>query len=198
MGATECIRTYNGKLSTSKLKQEIENDKRQDEFEDGCSYSGSWGVKSGIVILNKTFSNRDLAYEWLCENNDKWGPIEAVRVEEKLGTTTQNARIDKQNDLIRKLYNDMCVFNSNWNTKFKSRKSKTMTCKSCNTRFEISRVRSTNCPCCNSSLMSASDLKRLDNLKTKHSNAIFKRDEMISKKTGKTNKYWVAGGVCSC
>jgi len=42
--------------------------------QDGNSYSGAIGMVDGIKRVQKHFCSIELAYEWLEENAEKWGP----------------------------------------------------------------------------------------------------------------------------
>ena len=47
-------------------------------YEDGHSYSGAIGMVDGITRIKKHFASVALAYEWLEENTEKWGPALVV------------------------------------------------------------------------------------------------------------------------
>jgi|SaaInlV_100m_DNA_6_1039743.scaffolds.fasta_scaffold17652_2 hypothetical protein len=198
MGGTECIRTYNGKLTRKQLEQQIENDRQQDGMEDGWSYSGSFSVKDGHKYENKTFASTNIAYEWICENNDKWGPLSIVNVVEKQGTETQNKRIDIQRQKVRDIERELTKYGVNWLSKLYSQKSLTKSCPKCKTRFQKNQIKRTSCSCCGTSFYSETDKKRVKKIEEKISKEQQKLDLLISKKGGKTNKYWMAGGICSC
>jgi hypothetical protein len=73
MGAQLLTRTYD-KTNRENLKELIHSDQDQDRCEDGCSYSGSWGVKdSNLNFVSKKFSNEQECEDYIANNNDKWG-----------------------------------------------------------------------------------------------------------------------------
>ena len=47
------------------------------------SYNGTFSTMEGIEIKNKTFKDYNEAYEYICDNQEKWGPAFAVTVKEK-------------------------------------------------------------------------------------------------------------------
>jgi hypothetical protein len=46
------------------------------------SYNGTFSTMSGISIVNKTFSDRDSADDYICDHSEKWGDALAVTVKE--------------------------------------------------------------------------------------------------------------------
>jgi len=197
MGAATLIRTYKG-LTRKQVETRVQQDKRQDEMEDGCSYSGSWGVKSGINFVNRTFKSSDDAYEYIEENNDKWGPIDVCYFEEKLGTEAQNKRIETQKIKAKKSRQDLNDFYSNTLNKIRNVQSKTKGCKSCCSRFPISTLGSLNCPNCRKPLLTDTEVKKVSKINENIKKEKIKLSTLISKKGGKTLTGWVVGGWCSC
>jgi hypothetical protein len=52
----------------------------QDRYENGHSYSGGFGMASGLTFTDKVFANDANAREWLADNHQKWENALAVRV----------------------------------------------------------------------------------------------------------------------
>lgn len=50
----------------------------QDRYENGHSYSGGFGMATGLSFTDEVFTNSDAASEWLDESCQKWGPAIAV------------------------------------------------------------------------------------------------------------------------
>lgn len=52
-----------------------------DRYENGHSYSGGFGMATGLAFMvNEKFTSDDAADEWLEENAQKWGEALAVLV----------------------------------------------------------------------------------------------------------------------
>jgi predicted RNA-binding Zn-ribbon protein involved in translation (DUF1610 family) len=198
MGATDLFRSYET-TSIKTLKTQIEQDTNIDIMEDGCSYSGSWGVKRGApIILNGTASSYSEAEDKILDKLNKWDPVGAIQVVEKVGTPAQLERISKQHNTINQLRNDFYKMKQDSKIKFFEVKSKTKTCKGCGTRHVMTNLNSYDCPNCRESMLSDTVSKKHNKMLEKIDKAIIKVEDMISKKGGKTNKYYVAGGSCSC
>ena len=56
-----------------------------DRYDNGHSYSGGFGMASGLCFDQAQFSDDDAADEWLEENAEKWGDAIAVRVNDSDG-----------------------------------------------------------------------------------------------------------------
>jgi hypothetical protein len=57
---------------------------KQCEYDYGhAGYSGTFAEKPDIDISNSTFDNDHDASEHVMEVNDKWGPVDAVKVKDK-------------------------------------------------------------------------------------------------------------------
>ena len=55
----------------------------QAQYNDGHGgYSGSFAEKPTIAFPPQEFATDADAEEWVCDNNDKWGPVDAVKVRE--------------------------------------------------------------------------------------------------------------------
>jgi len=57
----------------------------RDRYENGHSYSGSWGMANGLECHPKQMSTEDKAHGWLLEHAQKWGPAIAVPTFDKDG-----------------------------------------------------------------------------------------------------------------
>jgi len=51
-----------------------------DRYENGHSYSGGFGMTTGLSFIEKSFASDDDADEWLIENCQKWEDALAVFV----------------------------------------------------------------------------------------------------------------------
>jgi len=47
------------------------------------SYNGTFSTMSGVSVVNRTFSNRDNAEEYIIDKAEKWGDALAVTVKEE-------------------------------------------------------------------------------------------------------------------
>lgn len=78
MGASFQTMTLSGDVSRADLKAEFERAQDQDRYENGHSYSGGFGMATGLKFASKDFDSEDAAYEWLDTNAQKWGDAIAV------------------------------------------------------------------------------------------------------------------------
>ena len=84
------------------LRKKVQSSTDEQVYEDGHGpYSGTWGEKSGLEILNKTFNSYQEASDYVCDHNDKWGPLSAVKYikQEKVPNKNQK-KIDALNESI--------------------------------------------------------------------------------------------------
>jgi len=79
MGACFNDMTLDGKLTQKEVSEQFDNRCRQDGYECGHSYSGSFSQFEGLRFTGKEFDTYDEAYEWVLENGSKWGPAVCVR-----------------------------------------------------------------------------------------------------------------------
>lgn len=71
------------------IKESFYERKRRDEYEYGHdAYNGTFSTLSGIKILNKTFTNRDEAEDYICDRAEKWSDALAVTVQTEDETYT--------------------------------------------------------------------------------------------------------------
>lgn len=67
----------------AEARKEFEAARDQDRYENGHSYSGGFGMTTGLEFHDApSFMNADAAEEWLDENAQKWGEALAVQVNE--------------------------------------------------------------------------------------------------------------------
>jgi len=198
MGATNYIINYKN-LTEKQMRERVVTDTEQMQYEEGCSYSGTWASKAyGINIINKKFNSTQEAEDYILDNNDKWDCVDAVLVQYKAGTDKQNEKIKLEKSKTVEIKNSIMDFHKNWTKKLKERNSKTISCSSCKTRFNKEQIRNSFCPQCNHSLLSATDTKKVDKIKEKAEKQELKVKSLIAKRGGKTVKTWVVGGWCSC
>lgn len=79
MGCVFNTMSVGGTVTEDDLRARFEDEQEQDRYENGHSYSGGFGMATGVVITTRTFADENAAYDWLNENAEKWGPALAVR-----------------------------------------------------------------------------------------------------------------------
>lgn len=79
MGAQFQFETI-AKPDRAEAEADFERLQDQDRYENGHSYSGGFGMATGIEFQDgQRFVSEDDAYEWLCDHTEKWGPAIAVQ-----------------------------------------------------------------------------------------------------------------------
>ncbi len=197
MGACDYVIKIKEK-NQKKLTQIVSSKTDDMRSESGSSYSGTWASKdSGVNFINRTFTNYDVAYDYIMEHNNKWDCVDAVKVIEKLGTPTQNLRIEKQKEKVSLARKKVEEFDKNWFANMKNAKSKTKGCKHCGSRKNISNIHFNHCSDCSHTYLTEPQLKRRARLEGFVTKEKEKMESLISKKGGKTNEYFLVGGWCS-
>ena len=79
MGACFNSMELDGKLPKKEVIIEFNARCRQDGYESGHSYSGSFSEFRGLVFHDKMFDTGDEAYMYVTEHGQKWGPAVCVR-----------------------------------------------------------------------------------------------------------------------
>lgn len=172
MGASYVSRIYPD-MSQAELSKRVDADIAQDAHEDGRSYSGSWGVKSGYHVVHerygssaiKTFDSVEAADAFIEEKNDKWEPLMAVRarvVEIKLpdgkvastaggwgGTPVPMGKtVAAAHEKAKAAYAALNQFGPDIIKRVRSAKSKTRGCSKCGSSIATTHIQSLNCPVC--------------------------------------------------
>lgn len=78
MGAHFNTATIPGAVSRDDVKSRFRDLQEQDRYENGHSYSGGFGMASGLVFENATFDTEAKARDWLDANCKKWEEAIAV------------------------------------------------------------------------------------------------------------------------
>jgi len=197
MGACDCVISIEAK-NEKILKERIESERNTMGFENGTDpYCGNWNAKdNGVRILNQSFTNYNTAFEHIMDTNDKWDCVDAVRVIEKVGTPAQNERIKKQKTKLSITKDNRVKFIHTWVRNVRDSKSKTKSCKKCNTRHNTDNINHITCSACGNSFLTDSQKTKVETLKNKVVLEENKLNNMIIKRGGKTNKYWLVGGWC--
>lgn len=227
MGASYVSRTYPD-MPESELAKHIDNDRAQDAHEDGCSYSGSWGVKHGFDVeytgygsnrAVKTFDSVRDADDYISDNNDKWGPLTAVKariIEMKLPDgrlastdygTGASIPMGKATLALHEKHKEahtaLQAFGPAILARVKTAKSKTKGCSKCGSAIATKYIQSLQCPVCRHDyLITDTDTKKLVALRAKADKAKAAaetaRKVELDKLAQKHSKLvWVVGGMCS-
>lgn len=214
MGAEYQYRTYD-QCSESELYKKVSDACDEERYESGHGgYSGTWAEKSGCVITRETFNSYDEAEDWVCENNDKWGELVAVKFlrKEKAKPNKNLAKIESLNAKVREVHTFLGInchgfHNSYAYTVLKrvqSGKTKFKACPSCDSKIAVQHLTNVNCPVCRNAeiLYNTSDQKKiavqeakLDKLNAELSK--LHKAGNIEPKLTKDNWAWFVGGFCS-
>jgi hypothetical protein len=74
MGANFQTMRLDGKLTTAEARRKFEAAQDQDRYENGHSYSGGFGMATGLIVdrADHTFARYDDAHDYLVEACQKW------------------------------------------------------------------------------------------------------------------------------
>jgi Zn finger protein HypA/HybF involved in hydrogenase expression len=194
---------YNSFSSEAKnfklLGMEFRNAQSEDEYENGHSYSGGWGQKEGLRDTGKVFNSRDEAEEWIQDNNEKWGPADAVkfRANGKETPTSEKAK-KKLYDAVDKAVKNFRALEDKFANEIRTAKSAFRACRDCKSKVNKNYIQGGHCPVCRSKMYSPTQAKRLDVLMKKIEEAKLKRTNFKPKYSGGKKTKWLVGGWCSC
>jgi hypothetical protein len=94
MGANFETMNVDGGKTRAEVKSIFESAQDQDRYENGHSYSGGFGMASGLKFVDRTWQGKELIFEteqdadtWLSENCQKWEEAQAVKFRDKNGKT---------------------------------------------------------------------------------------------------------------
>lgn len=208
-------------MSTSDLKKAFKERQEQDNAYNGHQdgYSGDFQTVSDLRIKDIIFESFDEASDYCSENAQKWDFALAVKYKEYPETPKSNSakylsglsskklatlksRLTKEKESYSKLSNKIT-------SGFKNRKSKLISCKNCDSKINKDFISTQspydiNCKVCNRSLLSDTDLKRLENFndKIRKLEKDFKDEETkLKKKSQKSKKAtvkWYVGAWAAC
>lgn len=82
MGAYFNEMKVDGSKTRNEVKEIFSDAQDTDRYENGHSYSGGFGMASGLKFPEKTFKSEDEALDWLQDNAQKWREALAVTVKE--------------------------------------------------------------------------------------------------------------------
>lgn len=78
MGANFQTMTVVGTLTRNEVKDAFSKAQDQDLYENGHSYSGGFGMTTGLTFADETFDLYTDAESWLEENCSKWEDAKVV------------------------------------------------------------------------------------------------------------------------
>ena len=196
------------------LQKKVQNETDQQVYEGGHGpYSGTWGEKNGLQILDKVFTSYDDAYDYVSEHNEKWGPLTAVKI--AVAKVYPNKNEAKMKKVKEKIYEMEVLLGKHWHKRdeayetkvvqrIQSGKSKFKTCPSCDSKIATKHIRSPSCPVCQEKnvFYTTTDALTLGRYAEK---LIKLQDELtrLEKEGTVTPDYtgdwqWYVGGWCSC
>ena len=86
MGCVFNHMSLDGHLTKAQVTSAFESEQDQDRYENGHSYSGGFGMATGLIFeTGGAYPNHDAAYEYLDQNCQKWGEARAVRYKNDKG-----------------------------------------------------------------------------------------------------------------
>ena len=80
MGANFQTMKLDGSLDRVAVGTKFEDAQDEDRYENGHSYSGGFGMATGLLFSTEpTFPSEDAAYDYLNNAAEKWGEAVAIR-----------------------------------------------------------------------------------------------------------------------
>lgn len=76
----------------AEIRKRFEEAQEADRYENGHSYSGGYGMATGLKFRRETFDTDDAADDWLMDHAEKWAEALAVKVKAS-GETPEHWRI---------------------------------------------------------------------------------------------------------
>lgn len=221
MGAAYVEHSYE-KCSVEQLRKIVKRDCQIAEHECGHQDSGNWGEKVDdyVEVHDKTYSSFQDAHEYLLGKCDKRGPLIAVKVLKNTLLKSLDSLDEKLKDLEVQKVNleqqmsigQCSIFPTLGNSllkRAKSAKSNFKGCTACGSKVAIGHLKSAYCPVCGNGefLLTNTDMKKIESLKSKLSRLCRKIKETKAKKEEKiksaNNKkggedfVWLVGARCS-
>lgn len=78
MGANFNTMSVNASHSTKEVEKLFQQAQEDDRYDNGHSYSGGFGMATGLVFHPQIFESEQAAKEWLVDNCKKWENAIAV------------------------------------------------------------------------------------------------------------------------
>ena len=201
MGAHTLIRVLPD-MDATQLRAKVDELMAQDAWEDGNSYSGSWGVKRRLTIEFTVFESVEQAKEYVSEKSDTEDPLYAVRAMHYAPKSKPKKLLALEENLTR-LGREINRFPNTLVQRVKSGKSKTKGCAHCGSSVAVVYIQHEHCPVCKKEfLYTETDRKRLKRLIDKREALLktitdFKRAGIEALRAkGKEPRVWVVGGWC--
>jgi DNA-directed RNA polymerase subunit RPC12/RpoP len=211
MGAHLLIRTFEY-CEKKILEQRVSDQVDQDAYEGGHSYSGNWGVKSGLPTfarLAQPFETVDAAEEYIDKTNDKWGPLTVVPAYEMpdLPRDHKSEALETLKKKVASLNTQLYRFNElHVRADAAKLKSAFKACEHCSSKIHLKSFLVKNlgidCPVCKGTFLLKPAHVTLQARITKDRD---KAVEAVTAQEGKERKrlkidrrlVWVVGGWCS-
>lgn len=184
---------------SSEVKKEFDRWVADARYERGHGpYTGSIGEKDGLRFSGVgPFKNVDEAEEYLINNNEKWGPAEAVRfvTNERLTTASANAK-KRLNDAILKAKANLEALKKKFDDDLRKSKSAFRSCKKCSSKIAKKYIKD-DCQVCGESMISATQSSRIRKAEQKVYDAQANMRKWQPKMTKGKSVNYLVGGWCS-
>ena len=203
MGAALVIRVFES-LPEPELRARVEECRQSDGYEDGYSYSGSWGTKHGLTInRSKVFPTVMAAEEHIEAVGDKDRPLLAVPAHRVPKNTPVPAKVEKLQERHRAAAAAVAEFPRTVIARVRAAKRKTRSCAHCHSSISTEYLRAPECPVCHQTfLYGPADVERLKKLSDRTEDlaaalrqaADDQRQDLVRR--GAIETVWVVGGWC--
>lgn len=201
MGAHTLIRVLPD-MDPTQLRAKVDELRARDAWEDGNSYSGSWGVKIGLTIGFTLFESLEQAKEYISKKSETENPLVAVRAVH-YEPEPKPKKLLALEEKLTGIGREIDRFPWTLVQRVKSSKSKTKGCVHCGSSVAVAYIHHEHCPVCKKEfLYTETDRKRLKRLTDKQEALLkvikdFKRTRIEALRAkGKEPRVWVVGGWC--
>ena len=202
MGSALIIRVMKD-MPEAELRLAVAERRSQDAYEDGHSYSGSWGSTHGLRVSSRTFPSVEEAEQYVEQSTAKHEPLLAVKARRAPKANKPSARITALEEKSREAQNAVFSFPQTVINRVRAGKSKTRGCSKCGSSIAVTHIRSTHCPVCTAPfLYGTTDESRLKGLTQKKDALEAQLKEARSQEIEKLERrgvctlVWVVGGWC--
>lgn len=211
MGACLNTITFAGDLTEAQVKEKFENEQSVDRFENGHSYSGGFGMLTGVKFVKqgKVFKSISAAEDYISENQEKWGAAFAVKAMEvpffNENSPIFSAKTKKAYSQRIQLKVELSTLKAMPYVLKNPEKAGHATCPKCKSKVSETYLKQFSCPVCHEAdafmpTKAKNRKKKLEELIQELSKTCEAQVELDVEKAIKQNKIkpvWVVGGWCA-
>lgn len=197
MGANMCFAAFNA-CPEKQLRDQFRSYQQSARFEHGHdTYGGHMGLAQGLQILQRSFSDKTAAIDFIHEQSEKGGPALAVKIGafDKLYPHTSGEM------QLEKTYTELKTLSDGWDEHLlkqaKAAKSKVRGCAKCGSKIALKYLTTVSCPVCMNTkfLHTETEMKKYASLQKRLTALSLKRERIMAKynEKNKDKNFWFVG-----